>query len=214
MFTPEDRRRVLDTILVPALKAKKYDEGVSNAVDAIGSALSTNAGRSASVGQKAPGATGSGAAPTPSGRGGGTICGTGSIGGWICVGVGVLVIFMIIRGFTRRMSGSGYNQPGYGQPGYGQPGGGGWRWIRRRDARWTPRRRAGRRGIRPLQARRIIRRCKHPARRAHARPIRLCTRPQRFRKQQRDDFDSGSSGGDFGGGDLGGGDGSSSGSDF
>jgi hypothetical protein len=70
---------------------------------------------------------------------GGGVCGMGGgITGWLCLIIGGLAIFTVIRGFARRrqmgggggpgfpMGGApgqpGYGQPGYGQPGYGQPG--------------------------------------------------------------------------------------------
>jgi uncharacterized membrane protein YgcG len=147
LFRVADRRRVLDEMLVPALKAKDYDRGVASAVDAIGAALTRNAGRSGSTPVEgsagagaAGGAAGAGSSspssspPAPAPRGAPTagICGMGSISGWLCAGVAALAIFVVLRGFARRramqsgVGGTGYGgQPGYGQPGYPAAGGGG-----------------------------------------------------------------------------------------
>jgi uncharacterized membrane protein YgcG len=128
LFTMGDRRRVLDEVLVPALKSKNYDQGIAKAVDAIGSALQNNAKRgSAAASPRASGnaPTGTGsprAVPT------GGVCGMGGgLGGILCLVVAGLILFSIVRRiFARRnMPPGGHGAPGYGQPGYGQPGYGG-----------------------------------------------------------------------------------------
>jgi uncharacterized membrane protein YgcG len=143
LFTGTDRRRVLDEALVPSLKSKKYDQGIVQAVDAIGSALENNAKRggaavptAAPAAGKTPAAPPSGSTSSPRSAPTGGVCGMGGgLGSILCLAAAGLILFTIVRRiFARRNTppGGGYGapgygqpapgQPGYGQPGYGQPG--------------------------------------------------------------------------------------------
>jgi uncharacterized membrane protein YgcG len=133
LFTTADRRRVLDDVLVPALKSKNYDQGIAQAVEAIGGALDNNARRGTAA-PASPRSSGNAPVAPPSGGTGtgsprsaptGGVCGmSGGLGGLLCLVVAGLILFSIVRRiFARRnMPPGGYGAPGYGQPGYGQPG--------------------------------------------------------------------------------------------
>ncbi len=133
--------------LAEALRDKKYDEALTRTVDFVQNRMDVNDPR--------PGGSAAAAAPpssstlppptgssdtgsgyptnTPTIGRGGTMIGT-----LLCLGIGALVLFLIVRGLFRGRQnpgyppnygggqpGPGYGQPGYGQPGYGQPGYGG-----------------------------------------------------------------------------------------
>jgi hypothetical protein len=99
-----------------ALHQQQYDQGLLQAVDSVDRAYTANInqGQQGQQGQSYRGY------PSPSGNGGGQSFGFGSL---ICLGVGALLLFSLIR---RSLGGSGYGSyggPGYG--GYGYGGGGG-----------------------------------------------------------------------------------------
>ena len=122
-----------------AAKNGPFDQALLNAVQFIDNTFERGervpAGGGGGTGAAAGGAAGGGAAagggspsqqrtsPTPAPRRtGGLFSG---MWGWICLIIGGLLIFNIIRGIMRSRTGGGpggYGQPGYGQPGYGQPG--------------------------------------------------------------------------------------------
>lgn len=138
-FTLSDRAQ-LEPILIDAFKAKEYDRGLTQAAQFVRDRVDANLGARAGTGS-APGGTPTygGGAPTYGG-GKSTTFGTGggfTIFGWLCLIVGVLAIFAIIRGLINRpkmYGGGGYPPPtgyqggaypgGY-SPGYGGGGGGG-----------------------------------------------------------------------------------------
>jgi uncharacterized protein len=230
LFTMADRRRVLDEVLVPALKSKNYDQGVAQAVDAIGSALENNSRK----GSAASPPRSSGNAPVPPAAGGsgtgaprssptGGVCGMGGgLGSILCLVVAGLILFTIVRRiFARRnvppggYGAPGYGQPGYGQPGYGQPGyGGGGGGFGRGllggllggmlgGAAYDHFRGGSQAGANPVDP---------SAGNAPLPPdTGFSAGPNDFQSSSGADFDSGGGGADFGGG---GGDSGSSGSDF
>ena len=236
LFTVADRRRALDDVLVPALKAKKYDQGVAQTVDVIGSSLENNARKGSAA---APRASGNAPTPPPTGGSGtgspravptGGVCGMGGgLGGILCLVVGALILFSIVRRiFARRTmppggyGAPGYGQPGYGQPGYGQPGygGGGGGGFGRGilggllggmlgGAAYDHFRGGSQAGANPMDPN---------AGNAPPPDSGFSAGPNDFQSSSGADFDAGGGGADFGGGggaDFGGGDsGGSSGSDF
>lgn len=156
-FTADDHRAT-SALMLPYFKQKNFDEGIVQAVQFIDQRLGRNTGPERNAGPAAGGAgSSSGAsggqssrsvpppagssdrAPSPQGFPT-TSCG-GGMGSLLCIGVAIVVGFMVIRGIMSRRSGygggyqqpgygqgpmGGYGQPGYGQPGYGQPGYGGY----------------------------------------------------------------------------------------
>jgi uncharacterized protein len=121
LFTLADR----DEMVKPALQAlsqNRYDEFLTRTADFALKRMDENKAAAARSG--AAGAAGRSNTP----RTGCGSVGMGNMGGFLCLGVGALVIFMIVRGvMNRNRNAGGYGPggpgaPGYGQPGYGQPG--------------------------------------------------------------------------------------------
>lgn len=149
-FTADDHRAT-SALMLPYFRQKNFDEGIVQAVQFIDQRLGRNTGPERTAGAAAGAGTPSGASggqsspgsPPPAGSSNrapspqGFACG-GGMGSLLCIGVAVVVGFMLIRGIMSRRSGygggpaqpgygqgpmgGGYGQPGYGQPGYGQPG--------------------------------------------------------------------------------------------
>jgi hypothetical protein len=144
-FSLNDRAAVREQLL-SSFKSRDFDGGLLAALDAIDQRLAAKEGGGAAGAAVPPaGATGAGApakgapakgapakgAPakaTPrSESGGGGLLGMGGMTGWICLGVGALAIFLLVRGMMGRRQAAqghpGFGQPGFGQgPGPGQPG--------------------------------------------------------------------------------------------
>ena len=152
-FTLKDRGRVRDQLL-SRFKAKDFDGGIVSALQSIDQTLAANASGGATSGGDAAAGAGATAGATsgaaaegstpPAGPGPAPTPRTGmNITSWLCLIIGALAIFMIVRGIMSRrtMGRGGYGphatQPGYdprtgqplGQPGfdprYQQQGGGG-----------------------------------------------------------------------------------------
>ncbi len=140
LFAPHDRE-LMTPGLRDALGKKQYDDALLRTVKYVQKHMDQNAAAHGGSGSAVSGggATGGGAAsPTGGGAGsptggqpGGNFpystrpsCGGGGgMGTLICMGVGVLIVIMVVRGLFRGRAG-GYG-PGSGGPGnYPQPGGG------------------------------------------------------------------------------------------
>jgi hypothetical protein len=131
-----------------AMGAKRYDEALTRTADFVFNQMSAN--KAAAPGAAAAATPAAANAPVPAPKQSpGVTCG-GGMTGFICLGVGALLVFMVARGIMRARSAhqqfnqafpggqppygqpgpygqggygpGGYGQPGYGQPGYGQPG--------------------------------------------------------------------------------------------
>jgi hypothetical protein len=117
-----------------ALTQNRFDEFLTRTADFALARMNENkaaVGAAAPQSGKSAPAGAAGRSTTP--RTGCGVGGMGNIGTFVCLGIGALVIFMIVRGVMNRNryaggygpggpGAPGYGQPGYGQPGYGQPG--------------------------------------------------------------------------------------------
>jgi hypothetical protein len=148
-FTSEDYLATRDQML-PLFRQRNFDEGIIRAADSIERRLAQNTGPERAPAPARTGNSGGQAYPPgyppPTGSSGSSNrtstpqptqvgCGGGGIGGFVCLAIVVIGVFMLVRGMMARRSGygggqgpggPGYGQPGYGQAGYGQPGPGGY----------------------------------------------------------------------------------------
>src|SRR5688572_12241256 len=147
LFPGEEAQRVSDA-MAAAFRDRDYDAGLSRAVQQVRERLAGNLGPEGSASRGGGGTTAPPArAPAPSGGNApgeapsgspaptGMQC--GKIQGWVCLIVGGLIIFGLLRAFMRRRAaGSGGDprygrqvgyggDPGVGQSGYGMGGGAG-----------------------------------------------------------------------------------------
>lgn len=117
--------RELNQLLVSGFQRRDYDAALLSAVRYFAArtlGATTDGGGSAGGTRNAP--PGSPSRPGLPGGGnplGGLLGGGRGMGTWICLGVTVLIVFMIVRGL-RRGFGGGAREDGVGQP-YGQGGG-------------------------------------------------------------------------------------------
>lgn len=122
LFTDSERNHLAQQILIPAFRDKQFDQGLTDGVQYIQQRMDAQA----PTGARANSTGGAAAVPPrtnspnyPQSNFPQSSHGFG-IGGWICLGVGILVIFMLIRAVMGRRN---YGPPG-GGGGYYPPGGG------------------------------------------------------------------------------------------
>src|SRR5579875_1715920 len=130
-FTVRNRNE-LAKILLEKFRAKKYDEGLQEAVDYYGKTLRQNLGRAGGTRSQSseewPGhGRKSAGFPAPAGESG---RGENPIMGYICIGVVVLLGLWVLFGLIRAFTGAGRGGYGGYGGGYGGPGGGGGGFLR------------------------------------------------------------------------------------
>lgn len=101
---------------------KRFDAGLLAGVDFVQSTLRANLPPQSAGKQEGRSTVGSSNQPQGHGPGMG-----GSIMGWVCIGVVILLAVWLVLGLVRALSGGGggYGPRGYGPGGYGAGGGGG-----------------------------------------------------------------------------------------
>ena len=154
-FTEQDVRGVY-ALMQAAMHNKDYDKALGDAVDKVERAYTANIsspnGRSAVRGEESGYSNGGAPNSMPTNSTGVSSTGV-SFGSLICLAVGAVIIFSLIKSVLRGgTGGGGYgggNYPPGGQGYGGSYGGGGgfgfrrrWQWIRSRIPRWVARRRA------------------------------------------------------------------------
>jgi hypothetical protein len=138
-YTTDDENALGKRLAVP-LKEKEYDQALSQAVSDIDTAYTDNIVGNA-PGARAPvrprNAGGTGNYKTNQSSPAGSMFGF-SLGTLLCLGVGLVIIFSLVKAILSRAGSGGQNyggggyggpgggqSPGYGGPGYGAPGYGG-----------------------------------------------------------------------------------------
>ncbi len=134
-FTSANAKRTRD-ILVEEFKKQDFDRGLLRAVEYVGDTFKTNPGQSpqrSTTGKLSE--ADDPLAPLPDDKQGtantpslpqnveSVLGGGNSMFGWICLGLGVLLVLWIVVGLFRALTGAGQPRGGYGPREYPPPGG-------------------------------------------------------------------------------------------